>query len=201
MRTVRNDMIGKTFGMLTVIGLLPKYKAECRCGCGSFTIKRYHHILSGAVTSCGCSTSALLRKSSTKHGEGGRRNRSSEYRSWAGMWSRCNNPNTTGFANYGGRGIRVCGRWQSYSAFLSDRGRKPSSVHSIERINNEGGYSPENCRWATSKEQARNQRTSRFIAAFGTTKTLVEWQEETGVDKRKIWKRLNSGWAAEKALV
>jgi hypothetical protein len=101
---------------------------------------------------------------------------------------------------YGGRGIRVCDRWQSFANFLADMGECPSATHTIDRKNGNGHYEPGNCRWATSKEQHRNKSNNRRITAFGRTLTLVEWAEEKGMDSRTLQMRFQRGWSAERAL-
>jgi len=104
-----------------------------------------------------------------------------EYISWIGMFQRCNNPNDRGYSNYGGRGIKVCDRWfQSFENFLADMGKKPTPSHTIDRIDNDGNYTPENCRWATMQEQCRNRRNNRRITFQGKTLCIIEWLKLQG---------------------
>lgn len=139
-----------------------------------------------------------------KHGEswsGGATTRTPEYVAWINMLGRCTSPNYTGFALYGGRGIRVCERWlTSYSAFLADMGRRPTPAHSLDRVDADGNYEPGNCRWATESQQQRNRRNNRMITAFGQTKCLAEWSESTGIKRETIAVRIKSGHAPERAL-
>jgi hypothetical protein len=118
---------------------------------------------------------------------------------WKSMRSRCDKPNDVAYNNYGGRGIRVCERWQKFINFFNDMGHKPVGK-SIDRIDNNGDYSPENCHWVTQKEQCRNMRKNKMLKFNGETKCLSEWAEVTGFNKSTIAYRLNHGWSVEKAL-
>lgn len=123
------------------------------------------------------------------------------YRTWANMIQRCHNPKNTGFDDYGGRGITVCRRWQkSFVSFLEDMGPKPSAAHSIERKNNNRGYEPGNCRWATRPEQARNKRNNLLITIRGETRCFAEWCEHFGIKQGAAYTRLLLGWDAERAF-
>jgi hypothetical protein len=105
-----------------------------------------------------------MASSNVRHGQAANGKRTPEHRAWANLKYRCLNPNSQQYKNYGGRGIKVCKRWLlSFEAFLEDMGPKPNPSHSIDRIDNEGNYSPKNCRWATSKEQASNKRNTRRL--------------------------------------
>lgn len=117
------------------------------------------------------------------------------------MWHRCTNTEAKAYKNYGGRGIRVCSRWERYENFLKDMGRRPGTGFSLERVDNDGHYSPKNCEWATKAKQTRNRRCSRRLTAFGTTKTYTEWCEEFGVKYTTLISRIDlRGWSPEKAL-
>lgn len=122
-----------------------------------------------------------------------------EYRSWKMMRSRCTNPNDPAYHNYGERGIRVCDRWDDYGAFLLDMGRRPTPAHTLERIDNSKGYSPENCRWATRAEQLRNRRNNRNVTHNGTTMCVADWSTKTGIPKSTLRYRLRR-WPIAKAL-
>jgi hypothetical protein len=117
-----------------------------------------------------------------------------DYSRWRGMHTRCYNANHETYPKYGARGIRVCERWHTFENFLADMGNAPTAEHSIERINNDGNYEPGNCRWATTKEQARNRRSSRYLEHDGERLTVAEWAERMGVSAWVIENRLRRGW-------
>lgn len=120
---------------------------------------------------------------------------------WHAMNARCASPASTQYANYGGRGIRVCDRWRgSFEAFVADMGPRPSASHSIDRIDVNGHYEPGNCRWATQAEQSRNKRDNRLVTAFGKTLCLAQWADETGVPASVIGHRISRDWSAEAAV-
>ena len=130
-------------------------------------------------------------KRATKHGMEG----SPEYYVWGSMKDRCLNPNNGQYKDYGGRGIVVCRRWlDSFKAFFDDMGPRPTTRHTIERKDNQGGYSPENCIWATRKEQCRNKRDNRRITYKGETLCIAEWAEVFGMSSGLISSRINAGW-------
>ena len=123
-----------------------------------------------------------------------------EYRVWSAMKRRCLNPNVIGFDKYGERGITICDRWiNSFEAFLEDMGERPP-MHTIERVDNALGYSPDNCTWATRKEQASNTRRNHNITFEGITKTLTQWAEYLGLKQSTIRQRMSRGWSIKQAL-
>lgn len=124
----------------------------------------------------------------------------SEYRSWMQMRSRCNSPTNPGFHRYGGRGITVCSRWNSFKNFRADMGAKPTPKHSLDRIDNDGPYSPENCRWATDTEQMNNRSNCLRFEFNGKIQTLSEWARELNRDYFAIRARIRLGWDIERAL-
>lgn len=120
---------------------------------------------------------------------------------WMGIHKRCSNPAYKSFNRYGGRGITVCDRWRTFDAFLADMGEPPSDKHTIERIDNDGHYEPGNCSWVTLTQQARNRSNNHVISFNGETRTLIEWEEITGIPQSLIRARLGRlGWSAERAL-
>ena len=118
---------------------------------------------------------------------------------WCGMRDRCFKPEGKDYQNYGGRGITVCERWLTFENFLEDMGIPPKG-HSIDRIDNDGNYEPGNCRWAPIVVQARNRRTNVLITAFGKTKTVAEWSEVCGLERKTLEYRIRVGWDAERAI-
>jgi hypothetical protein len=121
------------------------------------------------------------------------------YYSWKAMRLRCNNPNHQAYKRYAGMGIKICGCWSSFEKFLADMGERPDGT-TLDRVNNDGDYEPENCRWATWSEQNKNRRDNRFIEFAGKRLTLPEWGRELGGSQNVIDQRLRSGWTVEKAL-
>ena len=129
-----------------------------------------------------------------------RHQHSREYSAWVMMRSRCRNPNMREYPRYGGRGVKVCERWESFEAFLADMGAAPSPLHTLDRIDNDKDYCPDNCRWATRKEQARNRYVSRILECGGERRCLCDWAEHLGIPHQTIWHRLRRGWSVERAL-
>jgi hypothetical protein len=120
-------------------------------------------------------------------------------RIWRGMVTRCTNQRSKHWLKYGARGIVVCDRWRDFRNFLADMGEAPQG-QSIERIDNNGPYAPENCRWATTAEQASNKRNNRYLTVGGRTQTLAQWERESGVHRKTITSRLKCGWPPERAV-
>jgi hypothetical protein len=123
------------------------------------------------------------------------------YKQWVQMHQRCTNPNIKAFKDYGERGIEVCLEWDDFSVFLSDVGERPSNRHTLDRIDNNGNYCSDNCKWSTYKEQHRNARSNHMITFNGVTKCRIEWAEITGINSDTIRARIRRfGWSVEKAL-
>lgn len=194
---MRTEHIGKTFGLLVAIQSLPDRKCVCLCACGAEVVMRSDHVISGLSKSCGCAKGKFISEGKSIHGEGRRQSKSPEFNTWASIRARCADIDDM---FYGGRGIRVDPRWNEFSVFLRDMGRRPSPLHQIDRIDNDGNYSPENCRWSTRSEQCRNRRSSRFIAVGGRRLTLAGWAEVTGIRAATIAARLKRGWSGERAV-
>ena len=205
------DLTGQRFGMLVVVkheGFNKSRNAlwKCICDCGEFAVvasgdlrrKRGGRKSGCGTISCGCLRKTEPAKANTKHGMFGTR----IYTIWSGMIARCENTRHRSFANYGGRGIRVCDEWRaSFEAFhlwAAENGYDDTLT--IDRVDNDRGYSPDNCRFASNDDQQRNKRNNRLLTARGKTMTLAEWADETGINPATIGWRLNAGWSVEDAL-
>jgi hypothetical protein len=182
-----------------VIGDLPDHitdggnvvrRVTCKCDCGAETIARIGKLRNGWTSSCGCIRRELLVERNTRHGMSDK----PEYGVWSSMKGRCLNPSDPEWHNYGGRGIKVCDRWlHDFAAFYEDMGPRTSAKHSIERVDVEGDYCPENCVWATSGEQARNKRNNKWITYQGQRMTQTDAALASGVNLRTIRARLSRG--------
>jgi hypothetical protein len=174
-------------------------KWECVCECGKKTIVFRGGLRSGTTQSCGCLRDEHTSVRATTHGfTVGLRFKT--YKSWQGMIQRCHNPNSTAWKRYGGRGITVCERWRnSFTNFLADMGKKPEGF-TIERKDNNLGYSKSNCVWADKWQQANNRRKSRFLTFNGRTQTVIQWEREFGFSTNVMRSRLKNGWSAEMAI-
>jgi hypothetical protein len=127
--------------------------------------------------------------------------KSPEFTVWQMMIQRCCNPSTVSYASYGARGITICKRWRdSFEAFYADMGDRPSPEHTLERVDNAKGYSPDNCRWASSLEQGQNKRNNHLLTFKDQTLTLQEWSRRLDIPKSTLLNRLKYGWSTEEAL-
>lgn len=200
------DLTGQKFNRLLVIENIGKnkwnnYKWLCQCDCGNKTVVITSELKSGHTKSCGCLVKEVHLITHVKHGHTQNGKISKTYRSWSEIIRRCTNPKCTAYKNYGGRGITVCERWRnSFENFLEDM-RKCPSGYSIDRIDNNGNYCKENCRWATREQQNRNSRHNHLITFDGKTQCLSAWAEEIGITMITLWNRIvRSKWPIEKAL-
>jgi len=200
------DLKGKRFGRLMVIEAMENigtYSAWlCQCDCGNKTIVATRNLQSGGTKSCGCLCRDIARESHTIHGlsrVAGKITRL--YNVWNHMRHRCLNKDDPHYKYYGARGLTICQEWDDYPKFhdwaLSNGYTEKLT---IERIDNNSGYSPNNCRWATRKEQARNSRHNHRVFFNGEDKALIEWAEVLGVKSATLNMRLRRGWPIEKAL-
>lgn len=156
------DITGQRFGQLIAIKPIKqidrKWHWLCRCRCGVKRIVQGKKLRSGHTQSCGC---LKKRGNNLVHGESRKGHETREYKTWKSMRDRCQNSSRADFKYYGARGIKICKRWLQYENFLADMGRRPAKGYSIERINNEGNYTPSNCKWATHVEQMNNTSRTR----------------------------------------
>ncbi len=194
--------VGNRFGRLVVIGLAPprgKQKNRkswlVRCECGTLkTVEQGNLTRNRRPTrSCGCLQGKLTKHNHCSNGS------SPTYVSWRAMWTRCKRRKNSNYYLYGGAGITVCGRWRSFEFFLADMGERPGGC-TLDRIDGIGNYIPENCRWATRKQQMRNRRDNRLIAHDGQTLCLAEWNERLKMGKDTLGGRLRRGWPVHRAL-
>lgn len=198
------DIKGEIFGQLTVLektgNSISGHSSvwKCVCNCGNVKEVLGSNLKAGKTKSCGCllKTNTRIGLSSIKHGM----HNTSSYRAWANMIYRCTNSNYKYFHHYGGRGIEVIAHWRnSFENFLKDMGECPNGM-SLDRINNDGNYQPDNCRWATNKDQANNKRNNVKVTYQNETKTIAQWSRVTGVGTNVIRRRLLAGWNIADAL-
>lgn len=206
----RLNLVGMTFGRLTFLQQAPDYicpngkhrtQSVWLCVCGKTIVASNTNVARGNTRSCGCFMLDRVRAVLTKHGHNRVEHRTRTYRIWAGMKSRCTNPNNHKWADYGGRGIRVCDRWQdSFENFLADMGECPDGK-CIDRLNNDGNYELGNCAWNTQKEQQRNKRNTRVFTVRGITDTLPALCERFGLSYDMVDQRMRVlKWPIEVAL-
>lgn len=200
----KQDVTGQRFTRLVVEAEAPPNarhhrRVVCRCDCGVRKIVDLSALRVGDTQSCGCLNNERVAELTYRHGMTTGKP-SPEYQSWGNMIQRCTNPKSSMYRLYGARGIIVCDRWLDAAAFLSDMGRKPTPRHTIERINSDGPYAPENCRWATPAEQSRNTSRTRKLTLNGETLCLTDWADRIGIRGDNLRRRLTKGWSVERAL-
>lgn len=189
---------GEMFGRLRVLRLIGRNrhgsaKWSCRCECGQTVVRTTSDLRAGRRWHCGCQTPS--------HGQARTGKSSPEHQAWVNMRQRCVNPKNRNWKHYGGRGIRVCERWASFENFFADVGRRPSDEHTLERKNNDKNYEPDNCVWATQKQQSRNTRRNRLLTYQDQTMPLVAWAESLGLKFATLHARIvRLGWTVERAL-
>lgn len=187
-RGPKYNLVGERFGRLRVTEVVPpdrsentksrKYRWRCLCECGEECIVETAPLIKGGQRSCKCLQRESARERQTKHGLSDSR----IYRVYQGMKTRCTNPAAHNYDAYGARGIQVCTAWlESFETFVSDMGHPPTPYHSLDRVDTNGDYTPENCRWATREQQANNRRNTRRLAYAGVEKSVSDWAREFGV--------------------
>lgn len=197
------DLVGHVFGRLSVLSRDPtntkwgKARFLCECECGKKKIVTGTDLSMGHTKSCGCWRTELPSITFSSH----RMRQSAEYRIWMHMKTRCLNPKSRAYPRYGGRGITMCRDWiDSFEAFYRDMGVRPSSKHSIDRIDNDGNYEPSNCRWALPSTQGANRSSVRIIKYNGISDSMAGWSRRTGIPYMKLRRRIIDGWSLERAL-
>ena len=198
------DLTGQRFGKLTVMERAPRRGMDraarwvCRCDCSNEIMTRGGDLRYGHVASCGC----YGRSTNRKHGM----TDTPEWRSWKGMVDRCGNHHPH-WRRYAGRGITICDRWRfgenrktGFECFFEDMGQRPPGLM-LERIDNNGGYEPSNCEWATLRQQANNRWNSKHLVFNGRNQTQAEWAREVGMTRSLLAVRLRRGWPLERALL
>jgi hypothetical protein len=195
------DISGKRFGRLVVLHRVGTKRGQadwtCQCDCGKKRTIVSLHLRDGRATSCGCLHRERLVESAKTHGM----SNTGEYKIWKGMIRRCTDKKCKTYPDYGGRGITVDKRWMSMSAFYEDMGRRQPGM-TIGRKNNDLGYSKDNCRWETSKQQSRNTRRTVRITAFGETKSASDWAEDNRCKcpYTALVQRIRAGWEHQDAI-
>lgn len=195
------DLTGQRFGRLTVIGRAARKGKNtywlCRCDCGAEKEISRCNLLSG-TQSCGCLRAEKTINRHITHGKSSTK----LYGVWKAMLERCYEPKTERYPIYGGRGIEVCDEWRKDFKVFYDWALSHGYSYglTLDRIEVNGAYCPENCRWVTRIEQQNNMRTNHFVTFKGQTKTIAEWSRETGIDQHVLGGRIRNGWSVERAM-
>lgn len=195
------DLTGKQFGRWKVVKFshTNTHRAacwECKCSCGNSKVVNSGCLIEGTSKSCGCLKIDKAKEQNKTHDLSG----SPEYRIWAGIKGRCNNPNNYSAKDYGLRGIELCDKWNDFTNFYQDMGKRPSKSHTIERVDNDGNYELSNCVWATRLEQANNRRNNVFLTHNNKKQTISQWGRELGLPRQTISYRLKRGWSVKAVL-
>lgn len=203
---IMEDLTGKRFGRWTVLAPAQRRNRamfwECQCDCGTVRDVKENSLTHGKSHSCGCLMRDTLIMRETTHGQ----SKTRLYKIWKGMRKRCNNSNDTVYKFYGGRGIVVCDEWNDFEAFYKwsyENGYDDTAKGhecSIDRINSNGPYSPDNCRWVDNNTQHTNTRRNRYITIDGETHILRDWSNISGVSVPTIIRRLQCGWDTKDAI-
>lgn len=194
------DLVGKKFSRLTVLLFLgiikKKYLWECMCDCGNKKVVRGENIKNGTTKSCGCLIKETAIKTHTSHGKTGTRT----YHQWSGMIQRCKSTNIKTRKSYLDKNIKVCDQWLKFENFYKDMGECPDGL-TLERIDNNKGYSKENCKWASRKEQNRNKSQNIKITYNSKTQVLTDWAKELQISFSTLQARIQKmGWTIERSF-
>lgn len=205
MGTTKLDMTGQRYGRLVVLSEQGKHPSSgvlwrCRCDCGSESVLPGRQLRRGRTRSCGClareASAKRLREQTFRHGMRGTR----IHGIWSGMIQRTTNPRRSNYAYYGGRGIKVCERWRTFENFYADMGPTYADGLTLDRIDPDGDYCPENCRWANPIKQSQNRRNCAAIEWRGRSLVAAEWDRVLGLNRNTVGARLRRGWSVERAL-
>ena len=194
------DLTGQKFGRILVLGYVGRSNSKavwsCRCDCGNTATPTVGALEKGRTVSCGCYSLEAFTQRVTKHNM----SRSRLYHKWTNIISRCEYTKNQHYVHYGGRGITVCDRWRNFENFLADMGPRPGPEYSIERIDNDLGYSPENCKWATRSQQNENTRRNHILEYEGEQLTISQWAKRQELTVAALNGRLRLGWNIKDAL-
>lgn len=197
------DIAGKRYGRWLVLSFVEVKNGvahwRCVCDCGKEKNVRSGHLVAGKTSSCGCFQRENIAAKRLKHGHKRRNFGTRTYSTWCGMIRRCTDKNSRDYHRYGGRGITVCDRWKSFDNFLADMGEKPKGL-SLDRINNNLGYSIKNCKWSTNVQQANNKRNNNFVFYMGETITVAELARKTDIGYHLLHNRIKRGWTIDDAV-
>ena len=209
------DLTGEVFGRLTVIERMPAVKTTkgqrtrwlCECSCGNEIIVDAYSLRSGHTKSCGCWRSEMATEAAIKRSKTHGQSKTRLFKVWSSMKSRCYFQNSPFFAIYGGRGIVVCEEWRNSFEVFRDWAlangydeNAPFGKCTIERIDVNKNYCPENCKWVTMKEQDNNKRNTKFLTLNGRTQSAAMWADEYGIKRTTLYERLKRGWSDAEAI-
>lgn len=196
------DIKGKRFGRLVALEYLGHSMWRCKCDCGTVKNIAFNSLNKGYTVSCGCYHREIC-SNKPAHNRTHNMTESPEFNIWSMIKNRCTNPNCNRHQFYKDKGVKVCERWlgaEGFQHFIEDMGPRPGPNYSIDRIDNDGDYCKENCRWATKKEQSNNQSRNLLLEYKGKITTLALWCDELGLDYKRTWKRLQLGWSVSRAF-
>jgi hypothetical protein len=200
----KGDCIGKKFGRLTIVSEYwdrDRKTTYCKtiCDCGNTHIAQKGHLKSGNIKSCGCLVVDTNRKllNRLKHNMA----HTKQYSVWEHIKQRCGNKKCRNYKNYGGRGITYDPKWETFEGFWEDMKEGYREDLTIDRIDNNGNYCKENCRWATKKQQQNNKRNNHYLEYNGEKRTISQWERKQGFNRNTIYSRLKRGWSIKDAIL
>lgn len=202
------DLTKQRFGRLLVIRESDNKNRtawECLCDCGNTVVVTTTGLRNKGTKSCGCLRAEIAEQTHTIHGGSRKSGRNRLYIIWSSMRERCFNPNHQAYSNYGGRGITICNEWEDFAEFrrwaISNGYDESQTSQTIDRVDVNQSYCPQNCRWISRSEQANNKRNNRYITYRGESRTIAEWSELFGIPYSLLYKRIvTRGWDAVRAI-